>query len=102
MTSTAQPAALSAGEMLFADRSIAAHAGRPGALLGILERTPSRKAINSSARHYAMGLDSSSTVASATSFKPRIGSAAARTLFRSARDFSSAGTSDRALTTCHE
>lgn len=38
MTSTAQPAALSAEEMLFADRSIAAHAGRPGALLGILER----------------------------------------------------------------
>ena len=38
MTSTAQPAALSAEEMLFADRTIAAHAGRPGALLGILER----------------------------------------------------------------
>lgn len=37
MTSTAQPAALSADEILFADRSIAAHAGRPGALLGILE-----------------------------------------------------------------
>ena len=30
MTSTAQPAALSAEEMLFADRTIAAHSGRPG------------------------------------------------------------------------
>jgi len=38
MTSIDQPAAVGPDEMLFADRVIAEYAGRPGALLGILER----------------------------------------------------------------
>jgi len=38
MTSAAQPPALTPDDKLFADRAIAAHTGRPGALLGILER----------------------------------------------------------------